>query len=213
MKTAPVQVDPGPQFFTPNNAFVDSAGQLHLQVSQCSGSWCAAEIFTTQSVGYGTYQLTLSSSVPTLDHNVTFGMFTWDAQAGDAYNREWDIEFGRWGNASATSDAQYVVQPYNGPNNLVRFAMPPSPSVHTVTWSPSQVGFASTTEQFPATLIDQWQFSSGVSPVPTPGDVHLHLNLYVAAGQGPSQPVPQEVIISGFQFVPSGADRLLAHRR
>src|ERR1019366_4939391 len=53
MKDAPAQVYPGPQFFVKDNAYVDSAGQLHLKISQCGDSWCAAEIYTTQSVGYG----------------------------------------------------------------------------------------------------------------------------------------------------------------
>ncbi len=82
VKTAPVQVYPGPQFFSQNDAFVDTAGQLHLQVSQCSGAWCAAEVFSKQSIGYGTYKLTLSASAGALDPNVTFGVFTWDGQAG-----------------------------------------------------------------------------------------------------------------------------------
>ncbi len=83
--------------------------------------------------------------------------------------------------------------------------MPPSTSVHTISWTPGQVGFFSTsTQRSSGATISQWQFNSGATPAPTPGDVHLHLNLYVAAGQGPSAPVPQEVVISSFQYAPSG---------
>lgn len=202
VKAAPMQVSPPNQFFVQQNAFVDSVGQLHLQLSQCGGAWCAAEIFTTQTLGYGTYTFTINSPVNNLDPNVTLGLFPWDAQAGDHYNREWDIEFGRWGNAGASANAQYVVQPYNGPNNIVKFLMSPAaPSTHTVIWQPNDVQFESTSA---SGLIDQWTFPGSPLPVPTPGDVHLHMNLYIAAGQAPTVPIGQEIIISNFQYVPYG---------
>ena len=201
VKTAPQQIYPGPQFFVPQNAFVDSQGQLHLRLTQCGDSWCAAEVYTAQTVGYGTYTFQISSTLNNLDPNVTLGLFPWDGQAGDDNNREWDIEFSRWGSANATANAQYVVQPYNGPNNIQRFLMSPaSSSTHTVTWLPNQVQFVSSAS---SSLINQWTFT-GPSPVPTPGDTHLHLNFYVAAGSAPAVPVNQEIIISNFQYNPSG---------
>ena len=201
VKAAPQQIYPGPQFFIPQNAFVDSQGRLHLRLTQCGDSWCAAEVYTTQTVGYGTYTFGISSTVNNLDPNVTLGLFPWDAQAGDDNNREWDIEFGRWGNPNATANAQYVVQPYNGPNNIQRFLMSPAASsTHTVTWLPNQVQFASSAN---SSLINQWTFT-GPSPVPTPGDTHLHLNFYVAAASAPAVPVNQEIIVSNFQYSPNG---------
>lgn len=201
VKEAPVQVSPNSQFFSGNNAFVDGLGQLHLKVTQCSGSWCAAEVFTTQTVGYGSYSFTISSPVNNIDPNLTLGLFTWDAQAADNANREWDIEFSRWGNANATSNAQYVVQPYNGPNNIQPFLMSPAAvSQHSVTWSPSQVGFSSSASGAP---ISSWTFTAGAAPVPTPGDVHLHLNLYIGSGASPVSPLGTEIIISNFQYTPA----------
>ena len=202
VKDAPVQVYPGPQFFVKDNAYVDSAGQLHLKISQCGDSWCAAEIYTKQSVGYGTYRFTINSQLSNLDPNVTLGLFSWDAQAGDQNNHEWDIEFSRWGNAAATTNAQYVVQPYGGPNNIQHFVMSASaPSAHIVTWSPAQIGFVSSTSA--NSLISQWNFAGVATPVPTPGDVHLHLNFYTASGQAPSVRATQEVVISAFQYSPA----------
>jgi len=209
VKDDPVQVYPGPQFFVKDNAYVDSLGQLHLKITYSGGAWSAAEIYTTQNIGYGSYQFTINSSLSGLDPNVTLGLFSWDAQAGDQNNREWDVEFGRWRNPSATSNAQYVVQPYNGPNNIQTFLMSPTvPSVHTVSWLSNQIGFSSTTAA--NNLLSQWAFLGGATPVPTPGDVHLHLNFYVAAGGQPSVPATQEVIISGFRYWPSGPEVGLA---
>ncbi|MBZ5725271.1 MAG: hypothetical protein LAP87_09765 [Acidobacteriia bacterium] len=208
-KTAPVQVYPGPQFFVQDNAYVDAFGQLHLKITQCSGSWCAAEVYTKQAVGYGTYQFTINSQLNNLDPNVTLGLFTWDAQADDQSNREWDIEFGRWGNPGASSNAQYVVQPFDGPSNLQKFVMGPfASSIHTVTWSANQVSFLSTAN---GSQISRWIYPNASLPVPTPGDVHLHLNLYVARGQAPATQIGQEIIIGNFQYIPAGPQVGFSH--
>jgi uncharacterized protein (TIGR03437 family) len=202
VKTAPLQVYPGPQFYVQPNAFVDNAG-LHLRLTQCSGSWCGAEVYSNQAIGYGTYTFTVSSPLNNLDPNVTLGLFTWDAMAGDQNFREWDIEFGRWGNPSATANAQYVVQPYNGPNNISRFLMSPAGvSTHTVTWLPNDVQFASTSG---GALISEWNYPGTSLTVPTTGDAHLHMNFYIAAGGAPKTPVNQEIIISNFQYTPVGS--------
>jgi hypothetical protein len=208
IKSPSVQVYPGPQFYQQANAFVDAAGQLHLRLAQCSGSWCAAEIYTKDVVGYGTYRFTIGSQLNDIDPNVTLGLFPWDGQASDESNREWDIEFGRWGNANAGANAQYVVQPYNAPNNLISFLMSPAAvSTHTVTWLPNQLNFSSSAGApgGGGGLIYQWNYPGSASQIPTPGDGHLHMNLYVAAGSAPSVPVAQEIVISGFQFTPLGS--------
>ncbi len=47
----------------------------------------------------------------------------WDNKAPAQNYRELDIEFARWGQATA-DNAQYVVQPYQHAGNLLRFTMP-----------------------------------------------------------------------------------------
>jgi len=144
VKTAPLKVSPGSQFFVEENAFVDTLGRLHLRLSRCQDSWCAAEVFTKDTVGYGKYTFQIDSELDTLDPNITLGIFTWDAIASDQFHSEWDIEFARWGTPNASFSAQYVVQPYTGPNNMLRFLMSSAaPTTHTVNWSQSQVNFAS----------------------------------------------------------------------
>jgi hypothetical protein len=202
VKDAPLQVSPGPQFFVKDNAFVDSFGQLHLKITQCGNTWCASEVYTKQTVGYGSYRFAINSAAGSLDPNVTLGLFSWDAQAADQNNREWDIEFGRWGNLNAGANAQFVIQPYNGPNNIQRLILGPSaPSTHSVSWSASQVPFVSS---IGSNTVSQWTFNGGVTPVPTPGDVHLHMNFYLAVGPSPRIPATQEVVISSFQYTPGG---------
>ena len=40
----------------PANVSVDANGYLHLNVTDASGSWTAAEVFSSESLGFGTYQ-------------------------------------------------------------------------------------------------------------------------------------------------------------
>ncbi|MBZ5603776.1 MAG: hypothetical protein LAO79_15860 [Acidobacteriia bacterium] len=77
---------------------------------------------------------------------------------------------------------------------------PATSSVHTVTWLPNSVQFRSTSG---FSTISQWTFPG--NPVPSPGDAHLHLNLYVAVGQSPALPVGQEIVISNLQYTPIGS--------
>ncbi|MCU1326229.1 MAG: hypothetical protein JWN34_1599 [Bryobacterales bacterium] len=211
VKNAPLRVWPDNKYFATQSAYVDNVGRLHLTITPCpsfGGQWCAAEIFTTQNVGYGTYNFSVASPLSTLDANVTLGMFTWDAQASSVSNREWDIEVSKWGNANATTNAQYVVQPYTGPNNLRRFNIATSSqTTHSVVWNPTSVAFNSSSGGSP---IDSWSYQAGTGlpPVPTPGDVRLHLNLYLNSGFSPNSLQPQEVIISQFQYDPSATQQI-----
>jgi hypothetical protein len=205
VKTAPLKVSPGSQFFVEENAFVDTLGRLHLRLSRCQDSWCAAEVFTKDTVGYGNYSFQIDSELDTLDPNITLGMFTWDEIAADQFHREWDIEFARWGQPNASFSAQYVVQPYTGPNNMLRFLMnSATPTTHTVNWSQSQVSFVSNSGAIGATgpLINQFTYNGGVTPVPGVGDARLHLNLYVGSGEAPLVPANTEIIISRVQYTP-----------
>jgi sugar lactone lactonase YvrE len=146
IKTATFPVWPNANNFSASNAFVDSSGALHLQVGSCSQGYCSAEILTQQTLGYGTYSFNVSSPVNALDPNITFGAFTWDAQAYTQSNREWDIELSRWG-VPTDPNAQFVVQPYTGATNIQRFTIvSAAASQHSVTWSPTSVSFTSSVE-------------------------------------------------------------------
>src|ERR1051325_11835524 len=108
VKSSQSKVGPGPNFFSASaeNVSVDAEGRLHLRITYRNGRWHCAEIISTESFGYGTYSFAIASPVDALDPSVVLGLFTWSDKA--AYNhREIDIEFGRWGNASDTTNAQY----------------------------------------------------------------------------------------------------------
>ena len=86
----------------PNNVTVDAAGYLHLKITNSNGMWSASELFTTDKLGFGTYQWQIDGPIDTFDKNVVLGLFPYGPAAGigaDGTN-EIDIEYARWGQAN-----------------------------------------------------------------------------------------------------------------
>src|SRR5215467_1835284 len=66
----------------PNNVSVDASGYLHLKISHNNGVWTSAELFTTDKLGFGTYQWQIDGAIDMLDKNVVVGMFPYGPAAG-----------------------------------------------------------------------------------------------------------------------------------
>lgn len=189
---------PGPNRFSDStdNVWVDGSGALHLAVTQRDGAWYAAEVVLDQSLGYGTYEFTVETPVGDLDPNVVLGMFTWSDEPAFAH-REIDVEFSRWGDADAPTNAQYVVQPYERSGNLHRFVQPDEgATTHTFRWAPRWVSFRSAAES--GKTYSRWRYRG--SDVPRAGGEHVRLNLWLFRGEAPSDDREVEVVLSGFSF-------------
>ena len=122
VKSSEGPVGPGSNYFSDNkdNAWVDTAGRLHLRITQREGRWHCAEIIYERSFGFGTYRFYIATPLARLDPNITLGLFTWSDTPAYAH-REIDIECGKWGKADDTNNAQFVVQPYQTPGRLSRY--------------------------------------------------------------------------------------------
>jgi hypothetical protein len=138
---------PGPNFFSATNVSVDAQGRLHLAISYTNGEWHCAEVTLDQSLGYGTYRLTLDSDVSDFSSNIVFGFFTYNYNTPPDY-QEIDIEFSNGQVAGAPTNWQYVIQPYYEVGNRTNFSAPASgmaSSTHTFTWMFGAVYFESYT--------------------------------------------------------------------
>ena len=85
----------------PKNVTVDANGYLHLRISNSATGWTASEMFTTDRLGFGTYQWQVDGPIDSYDKNVVLGLFPYGPAAGigaDGTN-EIDIEYSRWGQA------------------------------------------------------------------------------------------------------------------
>ena len=199
---------PGPNLFSPsaNNVWVDTQGRLHLKITNSKGKWSCAEVVSKLSLGHGSYRWYLDSTVDNLDRNVVLGLFTWHDTDPSFANREVDIEFARWGNANDPSNGQYVVQPYDDPGNLVRFAQPQllAQSTHLFDWLPGRIDFKSLhghqiTPAIPGDLIAQWSFADA-GQVPPAGGEQARMNLWLFQGRAPSNGRAVEVVVNRFEF-------------
>ena len=162
--------------YDPDNAWTDAQGHLHLRLTQRDGRWTSVEVVNTRSLGYGTYMFVLRD-VSQLDPAAAVGLLTWDDQGAEQNHRELDIEISQWGDRTI-SNAQYVVQPYYVPANVVRFAAPPGLLTHSFRWEPGRALFrtvrgAALSARGP--VVAEHEFTAGV---PIPGTEKVRMNLY-----------------------------------
>ena len=123
---------------------------------------------------------------------------SWD---GSGPYQEMDIEISRWGETGG-KNAQFVVQPYYVPANVVRFLSPPGRLMYSYDWNPGRVAFRTVRASESggkADAIASHVFTSGVPP---PGSETVHLNLFVFDNR--RQPLREgtEVIVEKFEYLP-----------
>ncbi len=190
-----------------DNAFVDASGYLHLKLTNKNGAWCAAQVSSTDSMGFGTYQWQLRSRVDNLDKNVVVGLFNYPPSnvAPDETN-EIDIEFTKWGIAGANA-LNYTIYPavtgvpYTTQNFPI--AMNGDFSTHRFIWKRQSIRFQSTNGHYdnnPLPIAD-WTYAPadyaqriGSTPIP------VFMNIWMTAA--PTNGLPVEIVISSFKFTP-----------
>ncbi|MSU56822.1 MAG: hypothetical protein EXS35_01320 [Pedosphaera sp.] len=211
VKSSTGVVGPGPNYFSDstNNVWLDASNRLHLRITNRSNQWQCAEVVTRRSFGHGQYRFQLDSRVDNLDPSVVLGLFTWsDDPAYD--HREIDVECSRWGWAGDPSNAQFVVQPFNLTDHLVRYTVPTNAmTAHVWSWETNRVTFQAQRGTFvlqPAAsnIISAWTYTNTVPPA---GDENVRLNLWLYQGSAPTDANEVEVIIRNFRFVPFGDPR------
>ncbi len=205
---------PGPNIFSAaaSSVWVDAEGRLHLTLKRQGGNWLSTEVVTEQALGYGDYVLTTVGRLDLLDPQAVLGIFLWEYGPCYDYAYTWwnayneiDIEYSRWQDP-ANDLAQFVAQPYDWPGNLSRFdpVFAAGETVsHAMRWLPNRVEYrvwrGGPDDESPAAMIHQWTY--GGAHVPRPEQPRLHLNLWRIAGAPAGD---QEVVFSGFRFVPAG---------
>ena len=183
--------------YDPANAWVDTRGFLHLRIAENPTGWTSAEVDLSRSLGYGSYRFVVSD-VSLLEPTVVLNISTWDDSSP---YQEMDIEISRWGEA-AGKNAQYVVQPYYVPANVVRFLAPAGQLTYSFDWEPGRVSFQ-TVRGFAARggagVVAAHVFTSGV---PAPGNESVRMNLYVFDDRRVRLQHGVEVIIEKFEYLP-----------
>lgn len=201
---------PGPNYFSDatNNVWVDTNGWLHLRVTHRTNAWQCAEIVSARTFGQGSYRFEVNSPIDSLNQNVTLGLFTWSDDPTFT-DREIDVEGGRWSNPADVNNAQFVVQPFDGVNHLVRYTVPAglADTTHLFIWETNRIRWQAQTNGFSAAgtnVFSSYTFTT-VADIPQSGDENVRLNLWLVNGVPPSDNNEVEVVIKSFNFVPLSA--------
>jgi hypothetical protein len=182
------------------NVWVDSAGHLHLLLTERDSRWTGADIRLTRSLGYGTYSFAVRDASQ-IDPSAAFSMYTFDPLGSDQNFRELTIDVSRWGDPG-NMNGQFVVQPETVPANVFRLAIPAGLVTHSFRWEPGRVSFKTVRGSATArgeSVVAERLFTARV---PTAGAETLHLTLLYdrSAARPPSKAV--EVVVEKFVFLP-----------
>jgi hypothetical protein len=184
-----------------DNAWTDKSGALHLRISNKPKGWTCAQVFLPRSLGYGTYNFVIRDTAR-LDPAVVLSLHTHDQSAGDQYFREWDIELGRWGRSASRENAQFGIQPFYVPGNLVRFTEPPGTLTYSMLWEPGRAvfkAFSGASVQPGTHPFYEHTFTAGV---PSPGQERLEAMFYIIASEKNPRQKNTEVVIDKFEYLP-----------
>ena len=100
----------------PGNVRIDDKGYLHLSIVQRDGKWTAAEVFTVERFGFGTYQWIVEGNVYETDPTTVLGLFPYGPthHIGVDAEDEIDIEFSQWNKTCHGCNADFTVYPATG---------------------------------------------------------------------------------------------------
>lgn len=194
---------PGPNLWSACNAWLDSAG-MHLRVSQRDSGWTSAEVYTSNSMGYGRFEFEISTRLDALDRNVVLGLFTYPGGGLDGQH-EIDVEVSKFGaTAVNASNLTYAVYPATAMTTTqgrcaLRWDSPASVSVHRFLWSATSVAFQSfATKTVTASTAPYraWSFKPTGTFAISSGSWPLRMNLWLFSGHPPTNGAPLEIVIS-----------------
>jgi hypothetical protein len=196
----------------PTNVTIDANGYLHLRIVKQEGKWSAAEVFTTEEFGFGTYQWVVEGNVYEMDPVTVLGLFTYGPvhHIGADAEDEIDIEFSQWNKTCHGCNADFTVYPSTGnqkPKGVSAWEDNFRVSGGTLTtartdWFPDHIVFTLMNGAQPigttADVIKTETYSSDKTNIPQV-PVPVGINLWCFK-QTPAE--NQSVVIRDFQFVP-----------
>jgi len=196
----------------PNNVSIDSTGYLHFKISNTGGTWTASEMFTTDNLGFGTYQWQVDGPVDTYDKNIVLGFFPYGPAAGigaDGTN-EIDIEYSRWGQANG-ANGDWTNYPNSGTTIgelSYTFSLTSTLSTSRFIWTASSIQDFVIDGLQPVNgttgLIKTWTYAPSNPSTNIPQRaMPLGMNLW-CFNAPPSNGQPVEIVIRDFQFIAAG---------
>jgi len=182
--------------YDPANVRVDDQGRLHLRITKGPDGWKCAEVRLLDPLGYGTYSFSVGKTGE-VEPAAVLGLYTFDLGAPEQNYREMNIELSRWGEAH-NKNAQYAIQPFYVPANVVRFTTPPDRLLHSIRWTRGRADFR-TEQSSDHRTIAEHSFTSGV---PAPGQEVVSISLYPYTRARSPLTRETEVVVEQFEYKP-----------
>ena len=183
--------------YDPGNVWVDQKGFLHLRIARGARGWSSAEAYLSRSLGYGSYRFVVGDVSP-MEPAAALTISAMDDSL--PYN-SMDIEISRWGEPGG-KNAQYVIQPYFVPANVVRFLATPGTLTYSFDWEPGRVAFQTIRESLSSGRTEPVAAHVFTSGVPTPGKETIRLNLFVFENKRIPLQHGLEVTFEKFEYLP-----------
>ena len=191
-----------------DNVWVDGSGNLHLKLTEDTGTWSSAEIIGLTSLGYGEYRFRIESRVDQFDPNIVAGLFTFLDD-----DNEIDIEFARaFFPLGSPTNAQFSTQPAAVPGNGSPFVLDQSQSnqmhtTHRFIWEPDEIFYESYYSHLDPPvnsndIIHSFTYTNSAIPS-APASEKVHVNLWLFDGTAPSNTQTLELVVRDFEFTPS----------
>jgi hypothetical protein len=182
------------------------------------------------NLGYGTYIFTIQADPMSFSENVVFGLFTWDNNTMLTQgNSEVDIEFSKWGDATAEEPTTFSVQPVSfgtfyperTRENFIDPDILNGVTTHLFNWTDTLITWYSYAgdDYENATPIATWSFNLNNPPrvkqdgslvsqpivIPAPGaTTNCRMNFWTLpfSAIGPNNGLQHEVVIRDFKYIP-----------
>ncbi len=197
------QFDPGPNFWSNDASVVNVAADgLHLKITQINGMWQCGEVHLLQSLGHGIYTVQVNSHLDQLDPNTVAAPLFIYAAPGQELDNEYS---GAGGLVPSPFNAQFVVQPFTVPGNIVYYTQPSTAQFTSqMEWRADHVTFRAwngwAAVPAAADIIFQWTYT-GVN-IPPVGQERARMNIWLLHGNAPVKGIGGEMVINSFAFQP-----------
>lgn len=184
-------------YYDPANAWTDPNGELHLRVSRQGDQSMCSQVVLNSHLGYGTYLFTVKDTAH-LEPAAVLVLQTYDDLAAE-HHREMDIELSRWGDPNS-KNGDYVVQPYNFPENKVTFEAPAGRLTHSLHWATGTATFQ-TVRGFAndRNVVARNVFTTGI---PSPGSEAAVIDFCDFKYSKVPLKSGAEVVVEKFQYLP-----------
>jgi MYXO-CTERM domain-containing protein len=197
----------------PKNVSIDADGYLHLRISNMNGTWTAAELFTADKLGVGTYQWQVDGAIDKFAPWIVLGMYPYGpaANIGNDGTNEIDIEYSVWGRAGGPN-GDWTDYPASGKTiGELAYSFTLSGSTFSTSrfiWSKTSIESFLMTGFTPvgstSGLLKSWTYMPTNPTVNIPQQaLPLGMNLWCFQAP-PADSKDIEIVIRDFEMVPEG---------